>query len=565
MFAQNKIKKRIHKQIMKNKILKMIFFYYLFLKKKKKLIKTIIPNLKQQLNFCNNHSHTFFPKNSNRHKILIPWIATNHYSLYWILVIAKALQFRAAEIKFLYCNGTLDACERRSMHTGNINICRDCRLFQKHFLSIFKLETCELKDFINPNKIRSINDKAKDICKNYPDSYYYHGVDLIPVVNDSVIRFYYGGESESNDELTKLRTQHLATSMIGTEVAKNINEIYQPDIVLAEMFVYSAWQPYFDYYRKHKIKTVALNYTAYNIEALSINIMEYFYSTERFENYVDLRKEKPLDQNEKKTLEIFLKNRFSGNDLFFKKSAMFDNNIADEDIEKLLKIDRNKRNLFLFSNLFWDAGMDERAKNGLYNSVIKWVNSTIDLVKNDDRCHLYIKPHPAERFGSDKSSKGIVDYIFEKHPILPSNVSILFPELKINTYRLFPYVDLGIVFDGTLGLEMLLNNVPIVITGTPPYRGLGLCYEPRSVEEYQGILFGNDGNKINIDREKLLLFCYFFFIKGRVPFNIMKPIYGNANFEKYNFNSLDDLLPGKNYYLDHICDCILKNKIPENW
>ena len=43
--------------------------------------------------------------------------------------------------------------------------------------------------------------------------------------------------------------------------------------------------------------------------------------------------------------------------------------------------------------------------------------------------------------------------------------------MKIKPYDLFPYIDLGIIYSGTLGLEMALSNVPVVSVGCTPYYG----------------------------------------------------------------------------------------------
>lgn len=521
--------------------------------------------MQNQLNFNNNYSkcksNNFF-KNKEI-KILIPYIETSHYCLYLMLIIAKALQLRGSRVKFLYCEGMLTACERKNIHNKNLNICRDCKLFQRHLLPIFQLDTCELKDFIDYKKIKSINEESKVICKNYPNSYCYYGMDLIPSVNDSILRFYYGGEAKSKYELAIIRAQHLSTAMINLEVAKKIEHVYKPNIILGIMFIYSVWQPYIDYYKKHNIKIKNIRMTPFNYNAIVLNSMENYFYNDRFMSYINSRNEKLLNTNEKKILSKFINERFYGTDQFFRSTKIFNNKIKDKDIADILKINTDKRNIFLFSNLFWDAGLSQTG--GLYDNVIEWILSTIDLIKNDNNCHLYIKPHPMEKFGSTESLKGIANYIYDKYPILPSNISIIPPEMKIKTYNLFPYIDLGVLFNGTLGIELLFKNIPVVITGKAPYGGLGLCYEPSTIEDYRNILLGKKDFKIIFNREMLELFCYFYFIKGCIPFDIIKPIYANSNFEKYNINSLEDLLPGKNYYLDHICDCILKDKLPENW
>ena len=73
-------------------------------------------------------------------------------------------------------------------------------------------------------------------------------------------------------------------------------------------------------------------------------------------------------------------------------------------------------------------------------------------------------------------------------------------------------------------------------------------------------------NNITVDKEKLELFAYYYFIKTLIPFNLAKKYYGfNLESIDYNINSVDDLDQGKDKYLDHICECILNNKIIEAW
>ena len=161
--------------------------------------------------------------------------------------------------------------------------------------------------------------------------------------------------------------------------------------------------------------------------------------------------------------------------------------------------------------------------------------------------------------------KGVADFINEAFPVLPPNVSVIYPELKIKTYDLFPYIDLGVLYNGTLGLEMMLKNIPTVITGLAPYSRLRSVNRPQDINKYSQILLG----KTNIsepDYHEVELFSYFYFVKTLLPFNLTKSAYAN-NFDGYSFETLDDLLPGNDPYLDHLCECILNynNKVIEDW
>ena len=164
-----------------------------------------------------------------------------------------------------------------------------------------------------------------------------------------------------------------------------------------------------------------------------------------------------------------------------------------------------------------------------------------------------------------KSKKGVIDFIYEKYPKLPENVTIINPELKIKTYDLFKFIDLGVIFNGTLGLEMMLFKIPVVSTGITTHGGLSFAMEPENIEDYKKLLT----KKINTDKvdyDKLELFAYFYFIKTLIPWKLTDTVFSNK-FVGFNITDLDDLTPGNDPYLDHICNNILspKNHIPEAW
>lgn len=564
MSIKAKLKDVVNGFISKNEFLKnKVLPHYMFYKTKYYLLNKIIPNLKKQFILLGSNNYDSVNV-QNKVRIFIPYIETSHYYMYLMLIVAKALQMRGAEIKFLYCNGTMPTCERQCMHMRGVNICKDCRLHQKYLLPLFGLEMCELKEIISAEKCKAIYKQAREVCENYPVVFIYNGIDLIPAVNDSVLRYYYGGQASSDKELSELRANHLATAIINAEVAKRIERDYRPGIILTTMSVYSAWQPYYDYFRKQSSKVVSLGMTQFNYNAITINWLENFLSLERYKDFLGQRQNRPLDPQEKDELARVLKQREFDPGLSYKeRKGVFNNDMDADNIKKFLKIDPSKRNIFMFTNLLWDVGLSQ--VSGLYDNMIAWVLSTIEIMAGNPDINLYIKPHPMEKYHSTESTKGIIDYIHDRFSVLPENIFIVPPEKKINTYKLFPYVDLGILNYGTLGLELMLNDIPVVITGKAFYKGLSLCYEPATKDEYHDILLGEINRKQSVNRDLLELFSYFYFIKSGIPFEIMRPIFNNTKFEKYNISSLDGLLPGRNYYLDHVCDCILRSKQPESW
>lgn len=515
--------------------------------------------LKNQLRFINQKSvHSI---NSSGPKIFVPLIETSHYQFYQILILAKALQLRGAEVKVLLCGSLLDGCELKNVRNAKRkDPCLNCRFGHKYVLPLFGLDVVQLSETISSAEVEQIRHIADTIASDYPVKYFYKGIDIIPITDNSVRRYYYGGIPTDIEALKKTRFQHLVTAMIGVDVAIRIADTWSPHYILNNMFGYSAWEPYYRYFgNDNKYKLFQIRLTQFNFHSIILNGMENYQSSERYRKYLRYRGNHKITEEERTELNKVIYARFSGSAKIFRQLNFF----QDEDVLAKLPINKNKKNIFLFPNVYWEEGISAL---GLFSkNVISWVLETIEIVKDNPAIHLYIKPHPGEKYGTVPSGKYITDYIAEQFPQLSNNVSIIYPEWKISTYKLFPHIDLGIVFNGTIGLEMLLHNIPVVAAGFSPYGGIGLVYEPESLEEYKNILLGKVlPLKPSID--EVNLFAYFYFIKSLIPWTLTRQAYSD-NFKGFTFDSLDDIMPGKDKYLDHICNCILdpENTIVEGW
>ncbi len=490
-------------------------------------------------------------------KVLVPLIESSHYQIYQVLLIAKALKIRGADVRILLCDATLPACEIKSIRNTKVDPCLNCRVNARYLIPEFQLNTMRLSGIISNKKIEDLQQIAKAIVSEYPTYYEYAGVNIIRTVDDSVTRYFYGGvPTEPSEELNLVRLRYVTSILIGFEAAKNIHKIWDPDIIFGNMEVYVDWSPYHQYFSKHGKKSATISMSQFNYQTLLINANSLYRSNERYLNWNKANENKPLDALQEDEIKQFVRKRFKGDSDVFRQYGFF-----NEDSE-LIKVDKSKRNIFLFSNVFWDVGMSEFGD--LYEGVISWVLSSIDLIKDYSDCHLYVKPHPAESFDV-KSSKGIVDFIHEKFPQLPSNVTIIFPEMKIRTYDLFEYIDVGVVYNGTLGLEMLFSGIPVISCGKTPYGGINLVSEPDSEKEYLDLLLG----KLQIaepTKKQVNHFAYFYFIKTLIPWNFTASAYGEE-FQGFKMDSIKDILPASDYYLDHICNSIVSSNedFMDNW
>ncbi len=483
-------------------------------------------------------------------------IETNHDGIFWLMAVAKALQRRGVHIKVLLCNEFLDACEIKNiLNKDYIDPCMICKFKYKKYLINAGFELIEMKSLIDQNRYEELSAASINISKKYPSVFYYKNIDLIPIVNDSITRYFYGDLRKSGPFLNDLRAKYLLTAMINADIAEEISKSYNPDFILSNMTVYSEWAPHYQFYKDKGIPVWTLNATANDKNKIVINLMDLFRDNLRFNKYKEFRGNLNLNKHEEAQIDNLITERKKGNFEIFKDK------FTEKNVQKILEINKDKTNIFLFPNVYWDLVTTEKGK--VFNDVKDWVLSTIDILSGDSKNMIYIKPHPSEFLSSEKSNWGIVNFIEEKFGGVPKNVKIIYPQMNLSPYQLFRYIDLGVVYNGTIGLEMALEGIKVVSLGKSPYSGLDFTFEPNSLNEYKEFLLG----KSEFWQPKLSdvkLFTYFYFIKNCIPFPVLKQIF-NINFDGYNMNSSSDFSEEGKHFLNHISSVILDGKIPESW
>lgn len=523
---------------------------YYFLILRRKISNQLEDNLKHKY------------KNEVKKKIFIPLVETSHYQIFSILILAKSLVLRGHEVKILICNGFLKGCEIKSFKNKDIkNPCWECKNNIQNILPLFNLDYVYYTDYLSPKDTKKIFNLDKKFSKNLKSKIKFKNFDLTKTVNESLVRYYYG--NKFYDNYKNVRSDHINTSLNSIIFSEKIFKKWKPDIILNNMSVYSAWEPFFMYFKK-KIRIVTITLNALNTHAIYFNLMELLSSDKRYNNYLNKRINKKLNLYEKKQLKVFMKKRILGSDDYINKNKIFEkNNKETAKLYEFLKSEKNKKNIFLFSNLYWDLGLSNQA--GCYKDTIHWIIDTIHQIKKDDTINLFIKVHPGEIYKGIESLTTIIDVIKEKITTIPKNVFFITPEKRINIYKLKKHIDLAVIFTGTLGLEMMLLGVPVINTGKVPYSNLKLSSSPKNKKSYYSELKKNVNINPFLKKEALELYAYFYFIKSALPWNLTDKSFGKR-FTGYNFKKIESLLPNVNPQLDHLCNCIIDDsKVPEFW
>jgi hypothetical protein len=149
-----------------------------------------------------------------------------------------------------------------------------------------------------------------------------------------------------------------------------------------------------------------------------------------------------------------------------------------------------------------------------------WFKQTIRYFSGRDDIQLVIRVHPGETLLGGPS---LVDVVKAEFDTIPSHVFLIEPGNKINTYDLVDNADLGLVYTTTVGLEMAMQGIPVIVAGQTHYRNRGFTYDPASWDEYYSTLdlILDDLQSASLTQEQVersWRYAYLFFFVFPQPF-----------------------------------------------
>jgi hypothetical protein len=153
-----------------------------------------------------------------------------------------------------------------------------------------------------------------------------------------------------------------------------------------------------------------------------------------------------------------------------------------EAIRKKLKLD-TRPIVLLPTNVLGDSLT--LGRQVFSKTMAEWVVRTVQYFFGRPDTQLIIRIHPGEILTRQYS---MIDLLHQALPELPENIHIVGPREEINTYDLVDLSSLGLVYTTTIGLEMALKGLPVIVAGQTHYRKRSFTYDPDSWVEYFKIL-----------------------------------------------------------------------------
>jgi hypothetical protein len=172
-------------------------------------------------------------------------------------------------------------------------------------------------------------------------------------------------------------------------------------------------------------------------------------------------------------------------------------------------------------------------------TMAEWISRTVQYFAGRPDIQLIVRVHPGEVLTHGQSMMEVVHGVL---PHLPEHIRLIGPKDKINTYDIIEVADLGLVYTTTVGLEMAMSGVPVIVTGQTHYRARGFTTDPESWVSYFKLLGPMLDHPANyrLTREQVELawqYAYRFFFEFPRPF----PWHLVRMWEDYKSRSLIDV------------------------
>jgi len=396
------------------------------------------------------------------------------------LVLAKYLQKHNYCVKILIDDGFLE-------HIDMVNANDDISIDQLKKRSIMCANTfCELDDNIFIPYSRLLSEEKLSISESDKNEIIHENKTNLRY---SVFRYF--GENKTN---SKYELSSINNLIIGDVLAKECYRKWMPIafITLAHMNKYS-FSSFYKYLTNKNITNVSIGLPMCGYKS---NGIEIFSKIDTGHVMKKIMKTLIIDSSKKETISKYFEKRF-----------LFTNTEEIKQTKNILKgvKAKGKKIVAVFPNIFQDATWEEY--NSSFVSIEEWFINTIKFLK-ENNFFIIIKAHPNElKWNVAKSS---IDYVAD---LIDENFLIIKNDSSISSYSLFDYLDLVVVYNGTLFMEAMYQDIP-VIAGGNSYIIEGLFPNvTKTKEEYfelfQNIplLHQNQQNKKNT----LLKYIYFDF------------------------------------------------------
>ncbi|WP_456324627.1 glycosyltransferase family 2 protein [Desulfonauticus submarinus] len=489
-----------------------------------------------------------------------PYAKWKLHALYEI-TIAHALKLRGSEVNFITCDGAFSECDIfwQSTNPRQPNSCLQCQAEVANLFYMMDMPYKGISLFLNPEDFQ----QAKSLVNNAKDlkNIIIGGVNIYDLIKSSVHSHFRCNKIDLKDKSTEDTVRrYLYSGILAFKALSRAITFYNPDVLLLFNGRMYLTRIAFELARDKDIDVVVHERGLRKNELHMVKNFGiqsyYYYILSRNHKWKDVC----LSDTELKRVYKYLEDRMFGRSLAWKQYSSVPHHKHKQNIINKFKINKFKKVIILFT-----SSQDEIIANidtfpNGFKSQKEWIEHTILFFKKNPQYLLIIRVHP--NTGGKKATgtnKEQVDYFIELKKRLKdiNNIKLILPEDDISSYTLIDIAHLGLVYLSTIGLEMACRGKQVIICENAFYANNDFVITVDDKHIYLNELINclNNSYKLNWQIAKGACRLYNYLLHCSIPFPLIEMTDIHTAIPKYN--KLDALLPGKDKYIDKICNIIL--------
>lgn len=470
--------------------------------------------------------------------------------------IALALRLRGYSVHMIICDGCYRACIRREV-TDGIPIsewnksCLNCKDQTEKVLKKFHIPYSFIGDYISDKTRSELWDKTDGVNLNNLETFELDSYNPEKNSLSAIFRYLKGHPINGHDDIIR---EYVYSGLICAKAAENCFDIINPNHIFMSHGIYVDWGPALSiaFNRRIPITTWMASYLPAcfyfkKIESIQ-NIDSHRISSKAWSKFREVN----LSIAQQQKITDYLDTRYKTNVSFDMKKF---HDYSGLELNLRSKFNKNglKPVWGIFTHINWDGVSD--CSPMAYPSFNDWIIATIREIILITDVQWLIKIHPGE--GWENPNSGIQRLIENEFSTLPEHITIISFDETINPLDFYQIIDGGVTVYGTPGLELALLGKPVILAGEAHYGGKGFTYDGLTSEEYVRLLHQVRSIVPLNGKQQALAerYAYCYFIQRQIPMPVVKN--PDSTWWKFQYDKGYLLLPGKEPFMDFICDKIM--------
>tara|TARA_B100000989_G_scaffold92678_1_gene67063 strand:- start:12070 stop:13698 length:1629 start_codon:yes stop_codon:yes gene_type:complete len=154
-----------------------------------------------------------------------------------------------------------------------------------------------------------------------------------------------------------------------------------------------------------------------------------------------------------------------------------------EEVKKILNLDENKKNVVIFSHIFYDATFSWGIN--VFRDYEEWLIESVSALCKNSYVNPILKIHPANISKSNnKFTNNEIKALKKLNKGVPKNLKIINPNSTISTHSIIKMMDACITVRGTVGIEAAAKEKLLITCGSGRYDRLGFSLDFNNKVKY---------------------------------------------------------------------------------